>query len=670
VQTVDAAAVNGSRPAARFPALDGYRGLAVLAVVLFHADLVKGGWLGVDFFFVLSGFLITRVLVREKVTGGGINLVNFWQRRARRLLPALVPFFVGVALYSAWYPDPHLLPANLTAQALATLAYVANWLQLFDAAGYWDRFTVESPLKHMWSLSIEEQFYLLFPIALAGLFLAFRRRMQVAWILGALTLCSWALGVLRLAGGASFERVYLGTDTRVGAILCGATVGYLSCNPGLSDRLAAAAGRARFPAFVIVVTAMAFTDGTTAWSGRRWLLLPLFELAAAALLVHATSPADRPDRINRLITFRPLIWLGAISYGLYLWHFPILLAAERYLRTSPRPFVVVLAIGASLAVAQLSLIAVERPILQRGLGSHRRALGITAVVVVALSIISIHRSTEPAREHRSDPGLSSVGFSSPPVEMDSSTQTTRGANDAGASGTPDEVIVPKAIETSLPLARPYDRDPRVLLLGDSLAFDLIPTFVETTKALGVQGSLSSSIGCGVGGMDIQEDADDPLPAMCERWIRSFPSLVDQAQPDVVVLLRAGYRRTAPESGRPRDLCSREHLTWYRNTLGEEIRALSGTGAVVAVTTIPYNRFADIRNEEDDQLVDCLNSAARDAVSQADGAVVLPVNEWVCPSKDQCRFEVDGEVLRPDGLHFQKTGAVVAARWIIEQLFGP
>ncbi|HEX6569750.1 MAG TPA: acyltransferase, partial [Acidimicrobiales bacterium] len=159
----------------REPALDGLRGLAVVAVVVFHLGHIDGGFLGVDLFFVLSGFLITSLLVTEHRRHGAIDLRAFWVRRARRLLPALLLTLAGVgALLAALTPAADR--PRFRGDALATLGYAANWQAMADDVGYWDMFARPSPLDHMWSLAIEEQFYLLWPPLVLGLLVLARRR--------------------------------------------------------------------------------------------------------------------------------------------------------------------------------------------------------------------------------------------------------------------------------------------------------------------------------------------------------------------------------------------------------------------------------------------------------------------------------------------------------------
>jgi len=640
------------------PALDGYRGLAVAAVVLFHADLVRGGWLGVDVFFVLSGFLITRLVLHEKVANGNISLGEFWRRRGRRLLPALVAVLAGVAVYAAWYPEPELLPNDLTRQMVATLFYVANWAQISSGGGYWDQFATESPLQHMWSLAIEEQFYVLFPLVMLTLFAVAARRNRMAWVFGALAVASWATGVVRLASGTAFDRVYLGTDTRVGAILIGAAVGFLSFRPAARDRMVRASRVLAPAAIAVVVVGFAVIDGTRPWNATRWLLMPFFELCVCVLLVAALD-TGRPGGVNRMVTIRPLLWLGAISYGLYLWHIPVLLASERVLDDEPHLLVVGVAIALSLAIAQLSFTVLERPIRRGGLAvAPRFVLAGLALVIVAASLVGVYRSTSAARELQA-----SHEITGPEAKIDKVV--------AGPTTTVDPETADD--KRTLPLARPAGRDPRVLLVGDSMAKDLTEAFDAEAPKRHLSASEASFVGCSVGGMDETDNPDafnkPEFAAACKEWIDSFPDLLAAAQPDVVVVFRASTRQTIPGTTTDLNRCSPEWQQWYRAALADEIDVLGQTGATVAVGTRPYNRYLGVDPSLDEE-IDCVNEAIVEVVADAPHAVLLPVAEWVCPESDDCVEELDGVKLRPDGLHFRGDGAVVASNWIVDQLYGP
>src|SRR2546430_14428904 len=213
------------------PALDGLRALAVLGVLLYHAGVswAPGGFLGVDAFFVLSGFLITSLLVDEWRTRGRIDFRRFWARRARRLLPALVLVVIAVGAYAVFGARPDEL-GRIRRDTLGSVLYVANWRQLFESS-YFAKLATPSPLRHTWSLGIEEQWYLVWPLALVVMVrVTAGRRWAVIGMAAALAFGSAALMAVLFDPGDP-SRVYYGTDTRAQALLLGAVLAFLVTSP-------------------------------------------------------------------------------------------------------------------------------------------------------------------------------------------------------------------------------------------------------------------------------------------------------------------------------------------------------------------------------------------------------------------------------------------------------
>jgi peptidoglycan/LPS O-acetylase OafA/YrhL len=372
---------------AYLPGLDGVRAFAVVAVMMYHGGLsvTTGGFMGVDTFFVLSGFLITSLLVAEWRGTLTIRLGAFWARRARRLLPALLLMLLFVAFFASVIVTRGTYPA-LRLDALSTLLYVSNWHFVLANSDYFNQTAAASPLLHTWSLAVEEQFYLIWPLVVLGV-LRLTRSLRVLFVLCCVAAVGSAVETyLLFRRAASVNRVYLGTDTRsqclfIGAALAVALVmasqraqrsqrsqpahaarrsptgGPWSPATGPGRLACAAAGLLGAAASIVIWVRV---DSTTSFPYEGGFFL--IGVATAAVIVAIVGAPRSP--VPWFLSLPPIRYLGRISYGLYIWHWPLFiwLNAARTNLTGYELFGVRAAV--TLAVAMASFHLVERPIRQ------------------------------------------------------------------------------------------------------------------------------------------------------------------------------------------------------------------------------------------------------------------------------------------------------------------
>jgi peptidoglycan/LPS O-acetylase OafA/YrhL len=364
------------------PFLDGLRAVAILGVLVYHLDRawLPGGYLGVDVFFVLSGYLITMLLLAEHRDRGRIDLPAFWSRRIRRLLPALLVLLVVMAVLIDQGGD-RLAIGAARGDLLATLFYVANWHFITTGTNYFTQFLSVSPDRHTWSLAIEEQFYLFWPIV-ASIVLARLHRPALA-VVAATAAAASALWMVVVFDPADPSRAYFGTDTRIFEILIGCLLA-IALAGRWRDRVAAA-GR-RLAPLALLVIALAYVgladDNALYYQGGAVVLC----LCVATLI----AGLEAGSRIDQLLSVRPMVVIGLVSYGMYLWHFPVIVFTNQWLGPTSTPANALFAVAVTFAVTAASYIIVETPIRRRGLllGYKLTPARLARVVPVASGVVA------------------------------------------------------------------------------------------------------------------------------------------------------------------------------------------------------------------------------------------------------------------------------------------
>ncbi|WP_208591219.1 acyltransferase family protein [Gracilibacillus suaedae] len=359
------------------PGLDGIRAIAVFAVIAYHLNFewASGGFLGVGVFFVLSGYLITDLLNMEWMNNGQINLRHFWIRRARRLLPGQIFVLIVVAVWMLLFYFSQL--TNIWGDFIASFFYVTNWWFIFNDVGYFSNFGEPSPLLHFWSLAVEEQFYLVWPfLLLLGLRFVHNRKLLIGFILVGTLASVLGMAFFYQPGLMDTSRVYFGTDTRAFALLIGAILALCLPSQMFEGRIADHKGLRIFLdiigaiSFVILFWMIWQTNQYEAFLYRGGMVLQC--IASAVVVAAAVHPSTR---ISRILGFKLLRWLGVRSYGIYIWHYPVLVLFFPMSGGENSIFHILIQIGITLLVASISWRFIEQPIRYGKVGSIWRRVG-------------------------------------------------------------------------------------------------------------------------------------------------------------------------------------------------------------------------------------------------------------------------------------------------------
>ena len=362
------------------PSIDSLRALAVLAVIIYHVDVnyLPGGFLGVDLFFVLSGYLISSLIIKEFRKTGTVNLYNFYIRRARRLLPA-VYFMITVGLVvMVLFNEVLLRKSHL--DAIFGYIYSSNWWYIFHKLDYFDSFGAQSPFKHLWSLAIEEQFYMIFPL----LFLLVNRKKKskdgtfklnknFLYVVLGLILVSLIAHIL-LFDINNISRIYFGTDTRAFSLLVGVVGAILYPMERLHTKVTPQQNLIysviSLVSIATLITVMIYTSEYNTWLYRGGFLL----VAILGLIVIISS-GKQHTVMSRLLSFKPVVFIGKISYSLYLWHFPILVLTTPVAEIgNTNIYFVILRVILTFVVAIVSYVFVETPIRKLGFKNYIKVI--------------------------------------------------------------------------------------------------------------------------------------------------------------------------------------------------------------------------------------------------------------------------------------------------------
>ncbi len=505
----------------RLGGLDGLRAIAVALVLLYHLfpGILPGGFLGVDVFFAISGFLITTLLLRELEAHGRIRLLGFWRRRARRLLPALA--LVLLVCTSLALLTPGDLLVKIGSQVAGAALFVSNWVFIANGADYFARDTPEL-FRNTWSLSIEEQFYILLPLLLLALW-RLRRRVTRAIPLIALGIGSALLMLELSVTGADPTRIYFGSDTHTFGLLLGAAAGALLHRPDPSPARrsgawtqVASAAVAAVGLATLGVLAMTLVEGSPAsFQGG-------FQLATVAAIAVVIAVTREGVWVGRALDAAPLRWIGERSYGIYLWHWPLLLliaAAGGPWSMSPAgPWIVGgLTLVATLLIAAASYRFVEQPVRRLGLrgavrtlvraGSSRsprtRTIGIAIVAILGVTVpaTGIAIATAPQMSSAAEAiarGQAALDAQAAAEVADAEAADAEAADaEAGDAEAGDDTSAgDKSTDADPAPIAPEGRD--ISAVGDSVMLASLPELSAALPEISVDAAVSRGLGAGVG----------------------------------------------------------------------------------------------------------------------------------------------------------------------------
>ena len=633
------------------PALDGLRALAVASVIAYHFGYgwAKGGYLGVDTFFVLSGFLITSLLLAEFSRDSRINLRSFWARRARRLLPALFVVLAAIAAYGKWWMPAESRGA-LRGDGLAALFYSANWRFIFEHSSYFSLFASPSMLEHTWSLAIEEQFYLLWPlIVVACLALGRGRRAPLA-VLATATVIASALLMAHLAG-ADPSRAYFGTDTRVHSLLVGAVLALVLERrhvdvTGVGGRILRCMG-----ALALLGVVAAYV---TIGDGRLFMYRGGFLVFALGVAVVIAAAVQPHGPVRALLSLAPLVWIGTISYGLYLWHWPVQLVLTPNRIHLDGVALDLARVGVTVACATVSYFAVELPI-RRGV-AFRTAVSLPSATAVAAGLAALlvmaTTATSPAPAFATPvAGAPITILASRPVPAQPAIPSERSSTTTVGSRAPQLIGV----------------------IGDSVAASLTPGLEVEASKRGVSVASAAIPGCGATDEFSIDSAGNPF-SWSDDCVTAVPEvqgqLITEFRPDVVLWLSSWETSDRLVAGQAVHFGTPEGDAALLGGMSATLARVTASGAhLVMLTLPPRGERQDGRTIRDEPgAIEHLNEMIMDfAFAHADQVQLIDFANIVCHGGAPCPNEIDGTWLRPDGMHFTDQTSVWPAARLLDIL---
>ncbi|MGM7697992.1 acyltransferase family protein [Microbacterium sp. A84] len=641
------AASNGVKPPAKpyFAAIDGARGIAIASVLLYHTGWSSRGLFGVDAFFVISGFLITFLMVKELRRTGRLGFGAFYGRRAKRILPGVVVTLVAV-LYITWQFGAVEELHSAADTTLFALAQVANWHQVGTGAAYWEQAGQIVPLGQMWSLAVTEQFYVVWPVLVLAFWFLSRRRVGalVVWLFVGLAASSLVAPLL--FDGTNFDRLYLGTDVRVVSFAAGAAFAALiAWILEKSPRWATV--HATIPARIIITTVSAIAlivvvaaSIATESYHEPWLYQGGLAAISVAVAVFIASICLPGNAMGRFFAWKPFTVVGIMSYSLFLVHLPVYWLLTHLISTQFHPLVLFVVGGVlSFLVALVLHYVITEPIRKKKWKPGAALVAILAsfAVVIALAwYLPIQRANAPAS--------AAVAEQTDPRQVFSvdSTVTLPVADDGG------------------PIT--------VAVIGDSVAVDMYSALAtyggDAVSAIDV-----AKGGCGIFDADTARAGDGYLmdtKTDCWSWQDRLLAANAEHQPDVYILRNQWDVNDQLHGGEWLEPCTDAWTQRYRSQL-ELLVSIGNQLPTPPLILLANDRDTGDSGNTTSQRVACKDDVAASVADEYANVRLLDFKGATCPTGECLSVAQNGEEIYRDGTHFSEQGKALLAPWLEYQI---
>jgi len=688
------------------PDIQGLRAVAVGAVLLYHANwsLFGGGFVGVDVFFVISGFLITGILLREAQSTGRIRLGDFYAKRARRILPAATIVLLTTLVLTVIFL-PQIRWESIGVEALASAAYVVNWV---FAAGtdYLNAEVAASPLQHFWTLAVEEQFYIVWPLVLvAALALTHRAgrrddtadaraRGMRAIRIGILLVLIPSLLFSIYYTAAEPEVAYFVTTTRLWELAIGAALAVFAPQVArIPHWLGYTLGWAGLAA---IVAATLWFSGSMPFPGSA-ALVPT--LGAAAII--AAGMNGRAERgVGRLLTIRPMRFIGDISYSLYLWHWPLIVIGTYLLGGELRVRYGLLIVAFAVLPAWLSYRFIENPFRNWHVvkKSVRRSLvsdaGLMAATAVGASLVFIAPTTmnpeykaaaaeeigaEALTDDFSNDDLSTFSDAGKPVDVVEGGYTPAAINAREDNTVVYELGCNRSSRSATPkiegcIFGDPASDVSIVLIGDSHGANWSTPYIELAERNGWKLRITTKASCGFSSVS-QADRNGDEYTTCNKWAATSMQQILDEHPDLVVTANRATRAAWQQEG-----TQKAARIAYTDGLHENLLRLNEAGIPTIVMNTTPSMDTDVPeciSENPERLTACAtpredafgtgSQYVERAVKGLPSADVIDMSNWVCPDAEACPVVVGHVVVWRDAHHFTNTYAKTLALPLEEKL---